>query len=48
MNSLTSSRMELANQLMETLMSIEQESGIFLIKPMFSWRGRQVVLYNHL
>ena len=37
-------RYRLANMLMETLDSIEQESGLFLIKPMYSYRGRS--LYN--
>ncbi|CAL1539571.1 unnamed protein product, partial [Lymnaea stagnalis] len=35
-------RLKLANILMETLDTIEQESGIFLIKPMYSYRGREV------
>lgn len=35
-------RYRLANMLMETLDGIEQESGIFLIKPMYSYRGRYV------
>lgn len=34
-------RYRLANMLMETLDGIEQESGIFLIKPMYSYRGRE-------
>ncbi|KAL3884703.1 hypothetical protein ACJMK2_024815 [Sinanodonta woodiana] len=34
-------RLRLANLLMETLDNIEQESGIFLIKPMYSYRGRE-------
>ncbi|XP_053387320.1 uncharacterized protein LOC123542904 [Mercenaria mercenaria] len=34
-------RYRLANMLMETLDSIEQESGLFLIKPMYSYRGRE-------
>ncbi|XP_066270158.1 myosin heavy chain, non-muscle-like isoform X2 [Branchiostoma lanceolatum] len=33
-------RVRLANLLMDTLETIEQESGIFLIKPMFAYRGR--------
>ena len=33
-------RMKLANVLMETFDDIERESGIFLIKPMYSYRGR--------
>ncbi|XP_048750682.2 myosin heavy chain, striated muscle-like isoform X3 [Ostrea edulis] len=39
MDDMGSERMRLANLLMETLDSIEQESGIFLIKPMYSYRG---------
>jgi hypothetical protein len=42
MDEMGSERMRLANLLMETLDSIEQESGIFLIKPMYSYRGRSV------
>lgn len=34
-------RYRLASMLMETLDSIEQESGLFLIKPMYSYRGRE-------
>ena len=33
-------RIKLANLLMDTLDTIEQESGIFLIKPMYSYKGR--------
>ena len=33
-------RLRIANELMETLDMIEQQSGIFLIKPMYSYRGR--------
>ena len=33
-------RLRIASQLMETLDTIEQQSGIFLIKPMYSYRGR--------
>ncbi|XP_060075166.1 uncharacterized protein LOC132554861 [Ylistrum balloti] len=40
MDQMGSERIRLANLLMETLDSIEQESGIFLIKPMYSYRGR--------
>ena len=36
-------RLKLANLLMNQLDNIEQESGIFLIKPMYSYRGRSVV-----
>lgn len=42
MDDMGSERMRLANLLMETLDSIEQESGIFLIKPMYSYRGREI------
>ncbi|XP_069102203.1 uncharacterized protein [Argopecten irradians] len=40
MDQMGSERIRLANLPMETLDSIEQESGIFLIKPMYSYRGR--------
>ena len=33
-------RLRLAAMLMDSLDSIEQESGLFLIKPMYSYRGR--------
>ena len=33
-------RLRIASELMETLDTIEQQSGIFLIKPMYSYRGR--------
>ena len=39
MDSMGSERLELANFLMVTLDDIERESGIFLIKPMFSYRS---------
>ncbi|XP_052693168.1 uncharacterized protein LOC128171411 isoform X3 [Crassostrea angulata] len=42
MDDMGSEQMRLANLLMETLDSIEQESGIFLIKPMYSYRGREI------
>ncbi|XP_021373672.1 uncharacterized protein LOC110463415 isoform X3 [Mizuhopecten yessoensis] len=42
MDQMGSERLRLANLLMETLDSIEQESGIFLIKPMYSYRGRDI------
>ncbi|XP_061170471.1 myosin-10-like isoform X3 [Saccostrea echinata] len=42
MDGMGSERLRLANLLMETLDSIEQESGIFLIKPMYSYRGREI------
>ena len=39
MDALGSERIQLANLLMITLDEIERESGIFLIKPMFSYRA---------
>ena len=39
MDALGSERLQLANMLMITLDEIERESGIFLIKPMFSYRA---------
>lgn len=35
-------RLRLAAMLMDSLDSIEQESGLFLIKPMYSFRGREL------
>ncbi|KAJ8311754.1 hypothetical protein KUTeg_011109 [Tegillarca granosa] len=43
MDEMGSERLRLASLLMETLDSIEQESGIFLIKPMYSYRSRDMV-----
>ncbi|CAH1790319.1 unnamed protein product [Owenia fusiformis] len=40
MDEMGSERLRLANLLMETLNGIEQESGIFLIKPMYSYKAR--------
>ena len=40
MDGMGAARMKLAQMLMETLDNIEQESGIFLIKPMYSFRRR--------
>ncbi|GFR87029.1 centrosome-associated protein CEP250-like isoform X1, partial [Elysia marginata] len=40
-------RLKLANLLMDTLDTIEQESGIFLIKPMYSYKGRDVKPGGH-
>ena len=40
MDSLSADRVNLAQLLMKTLDEIEQESGIFLIKPMYSLKGR--------
>ncbi|XP_046561045.1 uncharacterized protein LOC124270068 [Haliotis rubra] len=42
MDDMGAERLKLANMLMETLDSIEQESGLFLIKPMYSFRGREM------
>ncbi|XP_071098823.1 putative leucine-rich repeat-containing protein DDB_G0290503 [Haliotis cracherodii] len=42
MDDMGAERLKLANILMETLDSIEQESGLFLIKPMYSFRGREM------
>ncbi|ESO89706.1 hypothetical protein LOTGIDRAFT_234110 [Lottia gigantea] len=42
MDSMGSERLRMANLLMETLDSIENESGIFLIKPMYSYRSRDL------
>ncbi|KAF6018308.1 hypothetical protein EB796_023394 [Bugula neritina] len=39
MDALAEKRAELANELMLSLEDLEQESGIFMIKPMFSYRG---------
>ncbi|XP_071942657.1 uncharacterized protein [Antedon mediterranea] len=40
MDKLAEERQMLANLLMETLSMIEEESGIFMIKPILSWKGR--------
>jgi hypothetical protein len=40
MDCMGSERLRLAQLLMEILDDIEQESGIFLIKPMYSYKGR--------
>ncbi|XP_071825504.1 uncharacterized protein [Apostichopus japonicus] len=40
MDLLAEERMKLAHLLMESLTKIEEESGIFLIKPILSWKGR--------
>ncbi|XP_048251263.1 myosin-9-like isoform X5 [Haliotis rufescens] len=42
MDDMGAERLKLASILMETLDSIEQESGLFLIKPMYSFRGREM------
>ena len=40
MDHMGNDRLRFANILMETLEDIEQQSGIFLIKPMYSFKGR--------
>ena len=40
MDNLASERLRLAQMLMEALQKGEEESGIFMIKPILSWRGR--------
>ncbi|XP_076439302.1 uncharacterized protein LOC143278152 isoform X3 [Babylonia areolata] len=42
MDSMGMERLRLAAMLMDSLDSIEQESGLFLIKPMYSYRGREL------
>ncbi|XP_052059105.1 myosin heavy chain, striated muscle-like isoform X5 [Mytilus californianus] len=42
MDHMGNDRLRFANILMETLENIEQQSGIFLIKPMYSFRGRDI------
>merc|ERR1719422_3014613 len=44
MDHLGMERLKLANLLMSTLDGIEQESGLFLVKPMYSYRGREAVM----
>lgn len=39
MDELADRRADLANELMASLEELEQESGIFMIKPMFSYRA---------
>ncbi|XP_071787857.1 uncharacterized protein [Asterias amurensis] len=47
MDALSSERLHLAHMLMEALQRVEEESGIFMIKPILSWRGRnQIPLYQ--
>lgn len=43
MEELQVKRMKIATDLMHKLDNIEQQSGIFLIKPMYSFKGRNVV-----
>ncbi|KAJ8036572.1 hypothetical protein HOLleu_20588 [Holothuria leucospilota] len=45
MDMLAEERMRLAHLLMESLTKIEEESGIFLIKPILSWKGRGYLPY---
>ncbi|XP_077997030.1 uncharacterized protein LOC144450307 isoform X2 [Glandiceps talaboti] len=40
MDDMGEERMRLAQILMDTLTMIEEESGIFLIKPIYSWKGK--------
>lgn len=39
MDELANKRAELASELMESLEQLENESGIFMIKPMFSYKS---------
>lgn len=48
MDHMGNDRLRFANILMETLEDIEQQSGIFLIKPMYSFKGRLVLSYIFL
>ncbi|XP_041355859.1 GRIP and coiled-coil domain-containing protein 2-like isoform X3 [Gigantopelta aegis] len=41
MDEMGAERLRLANILMDTLDGVEEESGLFLIKPMYSYRGRK-------
>ncbi|XP_063437059.1 golgin subfamily A member 4-like isoform X10 [Mytilus trossulus] len=43
MDHMGNDRLRFANILMETLENIEQQSGIFLIKPMYSFKGRDTI-----
>ena len=43
MDDMTSERMRLAGLLMDTLENIEKESGIFLIKPVYTYRAPYVI-----
>ena len=40
MDQMGEERLHLVSELMTTLDSIERESGIFLIKPMYSYKGQ--------
>ncbi|XP_007897571.2 uncharacterized protein LOC103182381 [Callorhinchus milii] len=44
----TEQRSKLANTLMSTLENIEEESGLFLIKPLLSWKGRPACMKNKI
>ena len=48
MKNLHNERLRLATNLMSTLDYIEQQSGIFLVKPMYSYKGRLVVVTNYV
>ncbi|XP_038058022.1 myosin-10-like isoform X8 [Patiria miniata] len=43
MDNLSSERLHLAHMLMEALQRVEEESGIFMIKPILSWKGRNQI-----
>ncbi|XP_022081785.1 myosin heavy chain, muscle-like isoform X10 [Acanthaster planci] len=43
MDNLASERLHLAQMLMEALRKVEEESGIFMIKPILSWKGRNQI-----
>ena len=47
MDGLGDERLRLMSQLMETLDDIEKESGIFLIKPMYSYKAKWVLFVNN-
>lgn len=40
------SRISLANKLNQAIDDIEQQSGIFLVKPFFSYKGMLVLMYK--
>lgn len=46
MDDISNRRNELANDLTETMSEIESQSGIFLIKPMFSYKS--LLVYCHM
>ena len=45
MQNLHEERLKTAVNLMNALDNIEQQSGIFLIKPMYSFKGRLVAFF---